>query len=367
MKKEGGKYSTIHYQSYLKVPELLDLQHPRSAQLGVEAHDEMLFIIVHQVYELWFKQVIHEIVSVKEIIDKEVVPDRELSIAVARLERVVTIMEHMVDQVGIIETMTPLDFLDFRNYLFPASGFQSFQFREVESMLGLPKEQRITYHGQKYDSVFTKEQQESLDRIYAGGTLLESINRWLERTPFLQLEGFDFLEEYRKAVKVMISKENDAIMQSDYLSEKEKTMRSTMLGSTDTYFNAILNRDTHAELMKEGKKRLSYEATVGALFINLYRDEPILQLPFQLIISLINIDNQLTTWRYRHAQMVLRMIGNKVGTGGSSGHEYLAKTASKHQIFTDFHNVSTLLIPRTDLPKLPDNIRKQLSFHFKND
>jgi len=79
---------------------------------------------------------------------------------------------------------------------------------------------------------------------------------------------------------------------------------------------------------------------------------------------LIDIDNQMTTWRYRHAQMVLGMIGNKIGTGGSSGHEYLAKTALKHQIYTDFHNISTLLIPRSDLPPLPSNIREQLNFHF---
>ncbi|MDH3699328.1 MAG: tryptophan 2,3-dioxygenase, partial [Flavobacteriaceae bacterium] len=78
------------------------------------------------------------------------------------------------------------------------------------------------------------------------------------------------------------------------------------------------------------------------------------------------IDDLMTSWRYRHAQMVLRMIGNKIGTGGSSGHEYLAETARRHKIFSDFHTISTLLIPRSELPELPLDIRQKLSFHFSN-
>jgi tryptophan 2,3-dioxygenase len=263
-----------------------------------------------------------------------------------------------------METMTPLDFLDFRNYLFPASGFQSFQFRAIESLLGLPDTQRMTYHGKSYDIVFPDEQKAELKAIYEKGTLLEIVNAWLERTPFLNLDGFDFVSTYQDAVESMLTKEKAAISRSDYLSDKNKEMRIKMIGDTDTYFKSILEKDTHNRLVEEGKKRLSYEATLAALFINLYRDEPILHLPFQFMTCLIDIDNQMTNWRSRHAQMVLRMIGNKVGTGGSSGHEYLAETASKHQIYRDFHSISTLLIPRSDLPKLPNGIREQLNFHF---
>jgi len=324
----------------------------------------MLFIIVHQVYEMWFKQIIHELESVIEFFEDNEVIESSLSIGIARLNRVENILKLLVEQIGIMETMTPLDFLDFRNYLFPASGFQSFQFRAIECLLGLPEDQRMTYFGQKYSSVFEEGKQKQLDAIYKKGTLLDKVNTWLERTPFLNLNGFDFLKAYKKSVKEMLRKETEAIMASEYLTDKMKKMRTEMAGSTDTYFQAILNKETHNQLMKEGKKRLSYEATVGALFINLYRDEPILQLPFQFMTCLIDIDNQLTTWRYRHAQMVLRMIGNKIGTGGSSGHEYLAKTAQKHQIYTDFHNISTLLIPRSELPELPKDIREQLNFHF---
>lgn len=365
MEPKAKKYTTIHYQKYLQLEKLLDAQELRSAQLEQPAHEEMLFIVVHQVYELWFKQIIHELRSVLDLFSDEVVQDSNLSIAIGRMKRVESILKLLVEQIGIMETMTPLDFLDFRSYLFPASGFQSFQFRAVECLLGLPDQQRLTYHGHRYHSVFPKEQQEELEAIYEHGTLLDKVNAWLERTPFLDLNGFDFLQEYKKSVREMLAKESKAIMTSEYLTEKEKEMRSRMTGSMDTYFQAILQRSTHDQLLKEGKKHLSYEATIGALFINLYRDEPILQLPFQFITCLIDIDNQLTTWRYRHAQMVLRMIGNKIGTGGSSGHEYLSKTAQQHQIFADFHHIATLLIPRSELPELPQDIRNQLRFHFQ--
>ena len=364
MANSEGKYSTIHYQNYLRLDDILNAQTLRSEQLGEPAHEEMLFIVVHQVYELWFKQIIHELESVMELFADNEIIESSLGTAIGRFNRVEEILKLMVQQISIMESMTPLDFLDFREYLFPASGFQSFQFRVTESLLGLPNEQRMTYHGHSYSSVFPKEQQEVLEKIYERGTMLEVVNAWLERTPFLKTENFDFLDMYGKAVKEMLKKEQKAILASEYLTEKEKEKRAEMVGSTDTYFQAILDEDKHNELMKQGKKRLSYKATVAALFINLYREEPILHLPFQFMNCLIDIDNQLTTWRYRHAQMVLRMIGNKIGTGGSSGHEYLFKTAQKHQIFTDFHNISTLLIPRSALPELPKDIKHLLSFHF---
>lgn len=364
MEKAKGKYATVHYQQYLHLDKLLDAQNLRSAQLKEPAHEEMLFIITHQVYELWFKQIIHELESVIELFQKTQVDESNIGVAVGRLNRVEEILKLLVRQIRVIETMTPLDFLDFRNHLFPASGFQSFQFRAIECLLGLPDRQRMTYHNQKYSSVFPKEQQDQLDKIYEQGTLFDVIEEWLERTPFLNFHGFDFLEKYHQAVKKMLQKEREAIQVSEYLTEKEKQMRAIMLGSTDTYFQSILNKETHDQFVSEGKKRLSYRATLAALFINLYRDEPILHLPFQLLTCLIDIDDLLTTWRYRHAQMVLRMIGNKVGTGGSSGHNYLSRTAQEHQIFTDFHNISTLLIPRSALPELPFSIKEQLSFHF---
>lgn len=359
-----NKYSTTHYQDYLDLNKLLASQNLRSKELGIPAHEEMLFIIVHQSYELWFKQIIHELESVIEMFNKEIVDEKNIGIAIARLNRVIVIFKLLIDHIPIMESMTPLDFLDFRNYLFPASGFQSYQFRKVENLLGLKENDRMTYGGHHYGAFFNDEQKEELSKIQNGDNLFMAVESWLERIPFLNNENFDFLEHYKNAVERMVTKEATAIKESEYLNDSEKEMRLKMMGNTDTFFKSILDPAVHKEMIEEGKQKLSYKATLACLMISLYNEEPLLQLPYRFLISIIDIDELLTTWRYRHAQMVLRMLGRKTGTGGSSGHEYLSETANKHHIFKDLHNISTLLIPRSELPQLPIEIKTQLGFVF---
>jgi tryptophan 2,3-dioxygenase len=324
----------------------------------------MLFIITHQVYELWFKQINYELRTIMQDFSGQKVNEQSVGIAVSRLGRIVEILRLLVQQIGVLETMTPLDFLDFRNYLFPASGFQSYQFREMEVMLGLKEKSRLTYNGKPYACVFASAQQSSLGHMEKSNSLFDLVEDWLERTPFLEFGDFNFVDEYRKAVQRMLEAEKEAILESDILSDESKQMRLRMLGDTNTYFAGIMDETQHAKMVAEGKLSLSYKATLAALFINLYRDEPILHVPFQLLSRLVDIDDILTTWRYRHAQMVMRMLGRKIGTGGSSGHEYLSATADRHHIFADFHNVSTLLIPRSSLPALPEEFRRNLGFYF---
>lgn len=362
--KAENKYSSIHYNSYLQVDKITSAQSLRSDEMGIHAHDEMLFIITHQVYELWFKQINFELKSVVHDFSARQINEKNVGIAVSRLNRVIEIMKLLVQQIGVMETMTPLDFLDFRNYLFPASGFQSFQFREMEVMLGLKENRRTTYNNKPYHCVFASDKKDELEELEKGNSLFDLIEDWLERTPFLEFGDFNFVAEYQKAVLNMLDKEKAAILVTDILSDESKQMRLSMLGDTNTYFANIMDETKHNELIQKGNLNLSYKATLAALFIHLYRDEPILHIPFQLLSKLVEIDDHLTTWRYRHAQMVMRMLGKKVGTGGSSGHEYLATTAAKHHIFADFHNVSTLLIPRSELPVLPDNFRRNLGFYF---
>ena len=362
------KYSTVHYKKYLGLDKILDAQNLRSAELDeTPAHDEMLFIIVHQSYELWFKQIIHEVTSVIDMFNMNEVDERNIGTSISRMRRVIKILRLLVEHIPIIESMTPLDFLDFRNYLFPASGFQSFQFRKIENMLGLPEKERMTYGGHHYAAFFAEEEKKELAAIADKGTLFDAVENWLERTPFLKFGNFQFLDHYKDSVTRMVNKEAEAIKTSDYLSDKEKEMRLRMMGNTDTYFESILNKKVHQQLKDEGKQRLSYEATLAALMINLYNNEPLLQLPYRFLICLIDIDELITTWRYRHSQMVLRMLGRKVGTGGSSGHEYLHATAVKHHIFTDLHNISTLLIPRSELPELPKEVKRELGFYYTTD
>lgn len=138
-------YPPAYYADYLRLEQLLSAQQPRSAEFGKPAHDEMLFIIVHQAFELWFKQILHELESVCEMFESDFVDEKNLGVAVARLLRITEIQKVMIDQFRILETMTPLDFLEFRDFLSPASGFQSVQFRLIENRLGLLQEQRVDF------------------------------------------------------------------------------------------------------------------------------------------------------------------------------------------------------------------------------
>lgn len=364
---EEKKYSSIHYGTYLGLDKILSAQEPRSKQLGKEAHEETLFIIVHQVYELWFKQILHEVGSVMNLFKTKNVDEKNIDVAVSRLERVNEILKLLIQQIRVIETMTPLDFLDFRSYLFPASGFQSFQFRVLEVMLGLKIEKRISYTPYHYYHEFSEENQKTIVDLESQESLFTLIESWLERTPFIDIQGFDFKSKYMSAVENMLNRERDAIQNSDYLTEQEKTMRLKMNGDSNTFFINVFNENFHNQQIAEGKLRLSYKATIAALLIQLYGNEPLLQLPYRLLNVITEMDELLTNWRYRHAQMVMRMLGRKSGTGGSSGHEYLMETVKKHQIFIDFHNISTLLIPRSELPELPADIKKTLGYHFNHD
>jgi tryptophan 2,3-dioxygenase len=360
------KYSAINYNDYLDLDRLLAAQHPRSLEIGGKmAHDEMLFIIVHQAYELWFKQIIHELESVHRIFSSDKIDERDIGVSVHRLNRTNDILKLGVEQISVLETMTPLDFLDFRDYLFPASGFQSFQFRVIETMLGLKDDQRITYNEKPFTSVFDEDRKEILESIQQKGTMVDLVEKWLERTPFVQDENYNFLTSYSESIEQMLINETKAIQDSPYLTDEEKAMRLEMLGSSNTYFLTVLNKEKHEALREEGELTFSYEATLAAVFISLYRDEPILRTPYKFLSSLKDIDETLTNWRNRHAQMVLRMIGKRVGTGGSAGHKYLAKTAKKHQIFADLYNISTLLIPRSQLIPLPEEMERKLGFYFQ--
>jgi tryptophan 2,3-dioxygenase len=362
---ENNKFTTVHYQQYLGLDELLATQRMRSAELQeAPAHEEMLFIIVHQSYELWFKQIIHELVSVIDMFNRDDVDEKNIGTAIKRMNRVIQIFRLLVEHIPIMESMTALDFLDFRSYLFPASGFQSFQFRKVEDLLGLPEAERMTYAGHHYATFFNEAQQAELKAINREGNLFQAVENWLERTPFVQFEDFDFVAHYRKAVEQMVAKEKAAIEKAPFLSTEDKQMRLRMQENTAQYFQVIFEPTRHEALRLAGKQRLSYRATLAALMIHLYNEEPLLQLPHRFLLTLVDVDELLTTWRYRHAQMVMRMLGRKMGTGGSSGHDYLRATALKHHIFADLHNISTLLIPRSELPDLPESVIQQLGFCY---
>ena len=243
---------SVTYGSYLAVDELLALQRPRSE--GPE-HDEMLFIVIHQVYELWFKQLLHEVDRIIQLIDS-----RDAHRAQHSLKRVLTILKVLVAQLDILETKTPLEFQSFRLRLEAASGFQSDQFRQLEFLLGNKSSALI-------------------ERFPDGGRA-----RLALQARFGQATLWDAFLRY-------LSREGYAVPASQ------------------------LSRDVTAPIEPSTE--------LQATLIQLYRTDP---KHAEMCERLVDLDEGLQEWRYRHVKMVQRTIGAKIGTGGSSGAEYLIKT-----------------------------------------
>lgn len=242
--------SALTYTSYLAVDELLKLQKPLSE--GPE-HDEMLFIIIHQTYELWFKQLIHEFQQAQRALE-----DGNTHYALSILGRIRTIMKVCVAQVDILETMTPLQFNAFRGYLSSSSGFQSSQFRKVEAILGR-RDSRMAGH-------LPPDMQAEIAEITSRNSIWDS-----------------FLE---------------------YLGKRGYSL------PTD-----VVNRD----------KSIAYVSNpaVQDELLKVHQTDPESAMVSE---RLVDIDEGIQEWRYRHVKMVERTIGHKMGTGGSSGVDYLAST-----------------------------------------
>lgn len=354
----------VYYADYLQLGNILQAQELESAKYGKPAHDEMLFIIVHQTYELWFKQILFEMGSILEIFQEKPLKSLRLQAMVSRFERINEILKVLVEQVRIVESITPLDFLEFRDYLVPASGFQSLQFRLLEARLGIGERDRLQVEKMFFNSRLKPEDFEQFKQAQALPTLLGSLDEWLSRFPFAKSREFDFWQEYKSIIYAFLNRDEETIRSNPTLNEEQKAFELANIQNTRQSYEAILDASLYEKLRNEGQFRLSFEAMRSAIFISLYRDYPMLQLPFRLLSAIIEMDELLTTWRYRHAEMAHRMLGSKIGTGGSSGHHYLKKTAETHRIFSDLFNISTFLIPKSRLPELPDEITLQIDFLY---
>ena len=343
----------MHYSDYLQLEKILGAQQPESDKAGVHAHDEMLFIVIHQAYELWFHQLLYETDSVIDLLGQPTLNDDspELQTIVHRLSRCVTILKVLVQQIDIMETMNPMDFQDFRDLLRPASGFQSVQFKLLEARLGLKYEHRF---GQQY--YLSQLRQDEVDRIRAAEkapSLLNLLNTWLERMPFLNdAAATDFWVDYRRRYQSSLA-----------------TGEKTNLESFDlVFFGDAVMTDAAVAAGPDNQapkpaRSLSPAACRSALFIMLYRGYPLLQLPYQLLHQLLEIDEQLSTWRYRHMSMVHRTIGTRIGTGGSTGRDYLASALEKHHLYKEIAALTSFLIQRKRLPELDPLIQRQLGFN----
>jgi len=341
----------IYYHDYLQLNKLLNAQQLVSAEKNnAAAHDEMLFIIIHQTYELWFKQMLYEVDSSIEIMKQPTINDNtpELQTVVHRLNRVATILKVLVHQIDILETMTPMDFLEFRDMLRPASGFQSWQFKMLEAKLGLKFEDR---HAREYYTFQLRQPEiDLIKKAEHEKSLKHVVNTWLERMPY-----FD-----------------DMMNWSDFRSlSAEKNIHPFWNTYRECYKNSLdetekNNLQSFDTIFIEGKEsgQFSAKASRAALFIMLYRGYPIMHLPFELLNNLLEIDEQLSTWRYRHMNMVHRMIGTRIGTGGSTGRDYLRDALNKHYVFKELAQLTSFLIERSKLPQLPSSLIQHLSFNM---
>jgi len=354
----GQADEEVTYGSYLKVSDLLKCQMPLS-----DVHDEHLFIVVHQVYELWFKQIIHEIESIRRIFTDTKIDDRSMLVVVSRVDRVGKIVKILVDQMMVLETMTPLDFMEFRGKLASSSGFQSMQFRLLENKLGVKKENRIKYNNEDYKKIFKEVEQsgtyhELILKSELEPSLFDLVETWLERTPGLEQNGFNFWEKFQAAFSCWV-KDCQMDLEAELDIEARKQMQLELKKLQDT-FDVIFNKEKYEILRYRGDRRLTWGALQGALLIFFYREEVLFHQPFQFLSGLMDIDSLLTKWRYNHVMLVQRQLGSKVGTGGTSGYQYLRSTVSdRYKVFLDLFNLSTYLIPRKYVPKLDLAARQQ--------
>jgi tryptophan 2,3-dioxygenase len=346
--------NNLYYSDYIELDKILNSQHPKSFESLEEGNDEMLFIIIHQVYELWFKQIIFELDLVRHIFIRGRINDNsdELSRAVHKLKRIGKILELINQQVSVLETMTALDFLEFRNLLLPASGFQSKQFRLIEAKLGLKLEQRYKreYYKNTRRGSLSETDLQDISQAESESTLKELIIQWLERMPFFDES---YWREYRQGAE-LYSEERHKFW-TDYRNAYENSL-SESEGSRLAEFDKVF--------FKEGRGEVSPDAMRAALFITIYRNLPIFHLPFELLNTLSEIDELLSNWRYRHFMMVRRMIGLRVGTGGTSGAGYLEGTLSQHYAFREITEVATFLIERSKRPVLPNELKEKVSFNL---
>jgi tryptophan 2,3-dioxygenase len=342
----------LYYSDYIELDKILNCQHPKSFSSMEDGNDEMLFIIIHQAYELWFKQILFELDLVRNIFIRSRINDNsdDMSRGVYRLKRVVKILELINQQIGVLETMTALDFLEFRNHLLPASGFQSKQFRLIEAKLGLKMQQR--YKAEYYKSArrgsLSAADLKEVDQAENESTLKELIVQWLERMPF-------FDETYWKDYQGS-AEPNEEETHPFWQEYRQAYQNSLSAGETGRL------QEFDRDFFLEGRGDVSPAAMRAALFITIYRNLPILHMPFELLNTLSEIDELLSNWRYRHFMMVRRMIGIRVGTGGTSGAGYLEGTLSQHYVFKEITEVATFLIERGKRPSLPNVLKEKVSF-----
>lgn len=352
------------YWDYVRVEDLLTLQDGLERDEGALTNEEVMFITVHQVYELWFKLILRELATARDLFVREPVAEQELSGAVRSLKRVSTILRVAINHWEVMETLTTREFLVFRDKLIPASGFQSAQLRQIEILLGLPEEDRIPLGmgGSYLDALRAADGSPSpalarvVRQLEDRPTLKEAIEGWLARTPldgclasdkdaperlkefvdaFLKAHAAEVDSACTRALAIAKTKAKEDVDRLRARYEAEKASVKSFLAPTQGDGGALRAR-----------------IRVAMLFIETYRELPLLAWPREVLDGLVELEQLFVIFRQRHARMVERVIGRRTGTGGSAGVDYLDATALQYRIFRDLWAIRTLQIRRAAAPAL---------------
>ncbi|MEZ6196719.1 MAG: tryptophan 2,3-dioxygenase family protein [Planctomycetota bacterium] len=265
----------VTYHDYLQLERLLSSQSPPdpasvdpAATRDLLHHDELLFIVMHQTMELWFKMVLADLEATRDLFDRDRVPERDIPVARERLHRCARTLEHLTRQFTLIETMPPTNFLSFRDALIPASGFQSWQFREVEILAGLKEKDRLAFEGRPYTARMEPARREGIERRLGERSLREVVFDWLARTPYDQAFP-EFVATFTAAY-------------DDYIEEQRRHQRANPNLAPEQH--AAIDQ-TFAKAREEMRAFLETgdptadRAHAAFLFIATYRSEPLLSWP----------------------------------------------------------------------------------------
>lgn len=355
-----------NYWDYLHIEELLGLQDGLEGDEAQLSNHEVLFIVVHQVFELWFKLVLRELTTARDLLDQNPVPDQDMSLLVAGLSRTRVIFDQAVAHFSVMETLTTRDFLDFRDKLLPASGFQSAQMRELEVLLGLKDEDRISLgaHGGYLKALRDSDGSHSsaLDRVErrkaSGRSLADVLDDWLARTPIRGSSPGDagddavvasFIADFIASLRaehgdlhVLAARQSPTVEgRAKLVARYEESIESA---------RAYLEADDAPEEERMRRRRIR----AALVFIESYRELPLLAWPRAVLSGFVALEQSVVMFRQRHARMVEREIGRRVGTGGSAGVDYLDQTALRYRVFRDLWAARTILIRKDAVPPLAD-------------
>jgi tryptophan 2,3-dioxygenase len=352
------------YWDYIKVESLLSLQTGIGGAEGDLSNDEVMFVVVHQIDELWFKLILREMVAVRNLFARAPVPEQALASAVRGIRRMEAILQQLAAHFALMETMTTRDYLGFRDKLTGASGFQSAQMREIEILMGLAEVERVPLgpEGSYLTALEEADGTESpaLRRVRARlkdqPSLREAVLEWVHRTP---IQGSTpsqpddaarvraFAEAYLGTQRAAVERGLERAL-AQPMTEHDRERLQKRAAAETASARAYLLADDASEQTRARMSRIR----CALVFIESYRELPLLAWPREVIDGLTSFEQAFVIFRQRHARMVERMIGRRTGTGGSAGVDYLDTTALRYRVFRELWAVRTLLVRAQDLPRL---------------